>query len=526
MPLFHTQALDEDLVYERCESFGGGFDAYTRSTLLPLDAFQYGLNTFVPDGLECGTRPGAVSLFDSYGSKVQGLFYFDTPSYEQLISGNSGKLYAFDGVTNSEMTGFTLADSTLAFSAAQGIDKMLMADGTSLASWNGTAWTTGFTANEPTKATILCWHANRMWAAGFDGSSTGKENDALWGSALLTFGVGDWDKTDRNIRIGAGDGDPITALASLSSSFDKGFAMVVGKQNSIWIINTDPTATFTNFTLNIGPEQCTDGVGIVGKRALAVDGNDLLFVSPDKTFRSLARMANAQGQYELSAPLSLPIQPYVKRINWTYASTICVKKYGEHVFFCAPLDSATTPDTIFAWNSRLKRWVGIWTNLKAMDMEVTRRGGLHRLVFGESSGAVRQWKDYADEQDSNTYLDDSTAIPTKLWVRSMLFGEPLNDKDIFHAEARFGIANSTVALTLVADNTALKSWNEDVTVTGISLPISLPFSLVNPQYRPKPRGLRGLKPFNECYFRVESTTGYWRLRSLSASAFLNTLRSQ
>lgn len=526
MPRFYQDELDQELSYERCESFGGGLDAFVRATLIPQDAYQYGLNGLVPDGFEFRTRPGADGLFTAYAKVVQGVFYFDTPSYEQLITGSDQKLYSFNGTTNTEMTGFTLADDSLNFSAAQGVDKMLLADGTSLASWNGTAWTTTYNATDPIKATILLWHANRMWAAGFDGSVAGKENDAIWGSALLAFQPGDWNGTDRNFRIGGGDGDPITALASLSSSADKGYVMAIGRQNSIWLVNTDPTATFTNFTANIGPQQVTDGIGIVGKRACCVDGNDLLFVSPDKTFRSLARMAAAASQYQVGPPLSLPIQPFVKRINWNYAHLICVKKYGELVLFSVPLDSATTPDTIFVWNSRLQRWISIWTGLTVMDMEVTRRSGLHRLVFAEQTGKVRQWKDFEDEQDDDTYLDDTTAIPTKFWSRSFLFQEPLNDKDAFHMETRFGASNAMVTETIVADNAELKTLSEDIRSTGVSLPLSLPFNLVNPQYKPKPRGLRQLKPFNECYIRVESTAGWWSLRTLSMSAFLNTLRTK
>ncbi len=275
MPKYYDDAVDDPLQYERCESFGGGMDAFTRSTLLPADAYQYGLNGLVPDGLEFRTRPGADVLFTAYAKKVQGLVYFDTPSVEQLISASDTKLYSWDGNTNTEMTGFTLADDSLDFSAAQGVDKLLVADGTSLRRWNGASWDAAFGSaptDPPAGATILLWHAGRMWAMGFSGSVAGKENDAAWGSALLSFGSGDWDSVDRNIRIGAGDGDPIMAAASLSQSADKGFIMAVGKQNSIWLVNTDPTATFTNFSANIGPQQVSDGIGIVGKRALAVDG--------------------------------------------------------------------------------------------------------------------------------------------------------------------------------------------------------------------------------------------------------------
>jgi hypothetical protein len=215
----------------------------------------------------------------------------------------------------------------------------------------------------------------------------------------------------------------------------------------------------------------------------------------------------------------------VNRINWAYQSKIVVKKYGELVLFCAPLDSATSPDTIFVWNTRLQKWMSIWTGLPSVDMEVTRRSGMHRLVFGESTGKVRQWKDFADAAADSTYLDDTDAIPTKFWSRSFLFGEPLNDKDAFHCETRFGSSNSVVTATLIADNSTLKTWSEDARVTGVSLPLTLPFSLFNPQYKPRPRGLRGLFPWNEAYIRIESTTGWFSIRTISLSAFLNTLRT-
>ncbi len=203
-----------------------------------------------------------------------------------------------------------------------------------------------------------------------------------------------------------------------------------------------------------------------------------------------------------------------------------MKKYGELVLFCAPLDAATTPDTIFAWNSRLQRWVGIWTGLPAVDMEVTRYGGVHHLIFGQTDGKVREWKDGEDDQDSDTYKDDATAIPTQFWTRGMLFAEPMNDKDSYHAEVRFGVSDAIVTITLVADNTDLFSWTEDVRQTGVSLPINLPFDLGNPETQPKRKGLRGLTPYNECYLKIESTEGWFDLRNISLSAFLNTLRSQ
>jgi hypothetical protein len=505
-------------------------DAYTRSTLLPLDAFQYGLNTFVPDGMEVGTRPGADLLGTVREGKIQGAIYFDTASYEQLIIGSAGKLWSWNGSAWTELTGFTLTDSALAFSAAQGVDKALFTDGAAqMQSWSGAAWSgpLGSTDTDPpVGATILLWHAGRMWAAGFGGATAGKEDDAIWGSNQLDFGSGAWNKTDRNIRIGNGEGDPIVGLASLSSSFDNGYVMAVLKRNSIWLVNTDPTATFTNFTANLGPQQVGGGVGTVGKRSFCVSGNDLIYVSPDKTVRSLARMASAQGQYEISAPLSLPIQSYMRRVNWNYGHLIACVKYGEYILISVPLDSATAPNTVFAFNARLQKWVGIWTGWTANCWEVTFFNGVPALAFGENGGNVNVWKDTEDETDDDTYKDNGVAIATKLNTRALFFGEPLNNKDAYHAETRFGQSNALVNVTLVADNVDIKTWQVDARSVGPSLEIDLDFDLVSDGNRAFRKGLRGLTAFNECYLKLESTAGWWRLRNASLSAFVNTLQNQ
>lgn len=531
MPQLFIDSVDDALSYERCESFGNGMDAYTRSTLLPQDAFQYSENMIIPDGMSVRTRPGADKLGEAFTGKIQGLIYFDTPTYEQLIAGNAGKIYSWSGTAPwVEMTGWTLNDSSLDLSSAQGVDTALFTDGVQeLRYWNGTAWSAALGSSDmdpPKGATILLWHAGRMWAAGFSGATSGKENDALWGSNLLAFGSNEWNKTDRNIRIGGGDGDPIKAVESLSSSFDKGFVMAVLKANSIWLVNTPPNVPFVNFSANIGPEQVSDGIGCVGKRAFCVFGNDLLFVSPDKNIYSLARMESAQGQYKVSPPLSIPIQPYIDRINWTFANLITVVKYRELALFSVPLDSSTVPNTVLVWNGRLQRWVGVWTGWTPNSWEVTRFSDVHRLVHGDNVGNVRQWKEWKDATDDNTYLDDSTSISCSLWTRSMLFGEPLNNKDAFHCETRFNQSNAIVAVNLIADDATLKTWSADVRSTGPTLPITLPFDLENANNKPIRRGLRGLTSFNEAYITLSSTSGWFSVRNISLSAFLNTLANQ
>lgn len=537
MPQFFSDAIDDALAYERCETFGGGMDGFTRSTLLPMDAFQYGLNTHVPDGMEVGTRPGADMFGDAVGGKIQGLLYFDTSAaIKQIIAGSDNKLWyqTISGAVTgpwTEMTGFTLTNSTLAFSAAQGVDTALFTDGTKeMQSWNGTVWSgpLGVTDFDPPQtATILLWHAGRMWATGFPGGTVGKEDDAIWGSNLLSFGSGAWDRTDRNIRIGGGEGDPIVGIASLSNSAQLGFVMAVLKRNSIWLINTDPTASFTNFSANIGPQRIGGGVGCVGKRAFCVSGNDLIYVSPDKTIRSLARMEGAESQYIMSPPMSLPIQNYMKRINWNVSHLIACAKYGEMIFVSVPLDASLTPNTVFAYNARLQKWVGIWTGWTANSFAVTFFNGVQALMMGDNTGKVNKWKDGDDDTADETYLDNGVAIPTAAWLRSWFFGEPLNDKDPRYVETRFGQSNGLVNVTLNGDGVDLYTWTKDARADGPVLEIDLEFDLVSDGNRPfRESMLDHATPANEYFIKLESTAGWWRLRNATMAAYVNTLEME
>src|SRR4051812_27828060 len=117
MPYQFSDALDDNLLYERCESFGGGMDAFSTPALLPPDAWQYGENIVVPDNLRARTRPGADTLGAAPNgvTPIQGLKYFDTNSPKQLIAGANKKLWKWEGAAWAEMVGFQLTDAAVQF---------------------------------------------------------------------------------------------------------------------------------------------------------------------------------------------------------------------------------------------------------------------------------------------------------------------------------------------------------------------------------------------------------------------------
>jgi hypothetical protein len=523
MPFQFSDALDDTLMYERVETYGGGMDGFQRATLLAPDQWQYGENIVVPDNLEARTRPGADTLGATLGALIQGLFYFDKQGTQQLIAGAGTKLYAWAGAAWAEMNGanqLVLTDGNVRFAAAQGVDKVLFSDGTQqMQTWDGAAWslplgTIAGTAmsDPPVGATILCWHTARMFAAG-----KGSLSDTVWASKLLAYGTGDWDHVQFSFRVGGGEGDPILALASMQD-----YWLAVLKRNSVYLVNADPQATkATEWQIS----RVSQGVGIVGRDAWCPLGNDLLFMAHDGV-RSVRRMQAAAGQFDLAPPISEPMQPYIDRINWTYASGIVAHSYKHLAFFAVPLDASTTNNYVLVFNARIGRWTGVFTGWAPNAFEVTRFNGVLQFAIGETSGKVRQWKDTEDADDDDTYTDDQVGYASKLHHRAFLFGEPVNDKDGYHCEARFSRSNALVTFTLVGDGQDLLTWDKDLRQTGTDLPVDLPFDLTSISNLLARRGLRGLTPFNEAYIKVESDTGWWALRNLTMSAYLNMLQNQ
>lgn len=523
MPSHFIETLDDALLYERVESFGGGMDGFQRATLLNPDVSQYLQNVNILDNLEARTRAGADMLGGDEPSgganQIQGLFYFDTISYEQLIAGSNSKLWKYDGSTWAEMTGFTLTSGTAQLAMAQGVDYVAIADGVSnMRSWSGLSFanlgsnTGTATSDAPVGASILCWHTGRMFASGRTA-----EDDVIYASFLLDFSSTKWDHVNFKIRVGHGEGDPIRAMASLQD-----FNLCVLKENSVYLVVTDPTeSSAADWVVR----RLSRGHGIVGKRAWAMVGNDLLFMSRDGV-RSVRRMAAAAGQYELTPPISQAMQAYIDRINWTASNTIAAHSYKHLVLFAVPLDTATSPNYVLVYNARLNAWTGVWTGWTVRQFETTRFAGVDRLVIGEQTGLVRRWKDVDDATDDDTYTEDSAPIATKVWTRAFLFGQPVNDKDGYHSEMRFSVSNAIVNVTALGDNSDLRTWQHDLRQTGVTLPVNLPFDLASPRAVTGRRGLRGLPAFNELFLKIETTSGWFALRNVTLSAFLNMLQNE
>ena len=522
MPALNNDQIDDQLLFERQESFAGGEDDYRRSTLIDPDQCQKLVNIIVRDNYEAWTRPGA-DLFAPViaNASVRSMIYFDTPTSKNLLTVCNGFLKSCSGANAAWVaTGYTAAPDVLV-EMAQGVDTILISDGaTALAGLDAgltlTPYSTG-SFDPPVGANILCWHTGRMFAAGFSAT-----RDTIWVSNLLSFGDGQWNGTTRSLRIGAGDGQPITAMQSM-----QGFILAVFKSNSVWLVNTDPTSQPVNFQLKTIVEPLGFGVGCVGKRAVCAVANDVFFMAEDGV-RSLQRMEAAAGQWHLTAPLSQPVQQYINRINRSAQSNIAATSYKEFVFFAIPLDSSPTNNYTLVYNTRLGRWIGAWTGWTPTAFARSRFGNVEQLQIANSTGQVNLWKDASDTNNSSTYFDNLVSIPAKVWTRSYQFGEQINSKTAYNAVLRFTAGNSTAMITAVHDLADVLIYSPTFAADGDRLGfdrlgIGTHFKLASVKPIKVSKSLRSLTSFNEMFMRIETSSGWFKLRNITVSAFPNAL---
>lgn len=541
MPFLNSIVLDDELMYERVEQFDGGMNGFQRAANLPQNVCQYLENVIVPDSFIVKTRPGADPIgatrpdgATAASTRIQGMAYLDTPALEQLLAVYNALLYKYESGAWAACTmgAYSIPNATLAMAMASGSDgpgafRVFLSDGTNnWQMWNGAILTDLGSAqglgSPPVGATMMTWHAGRMFAAGVAASP-----DQVWASDLQYAGATHWDWAKFSFRVTAGEGEDIRGLASLP-----GFWLAVLKGSSIWMVNTDPTALDATGAATAGawPQQrITENIGCVGKRAWCVVGNDVMFLARDG-IRSLRRQV-AQSDYEVIEPMSEPIQPLIDRINWEHADTVCAKKYNHLVFFSLPLDAATTPSHTVVWNLRTKSWMGVWSGWTPTCWIETRFSDVHRLVFGDASGFVNQWKDYADDGADSTFVDAANMpaprnIATKIRLRAWNFQDPVSPKDGQWVELRFvSSLAETVTVNIFCDEATALSYTVNSSVPGNQLPVDLPFDLASAKPKLVRKSLVAAGTFNEMYVEIDADQGKVCLKNVTAAGFMNTVES-
>lgn len=524
------------------KTFRGGADEFSTATDLPDDTSGQLVNVIVQDNGRPRTRPGADNLGGAAlgaGHGVDASVYFDTPLLEYIVASINGTLIRWNGTNWADLPGYfgpTIDDPGLGhvIEMCQGGDKLYLSDGAGpWYSHDGTAFSrplppapappdkTTSSGDPPVGASIMCWHTQRMFA----NAPAAGASDQLVASFIGSAGEAQWDWVNFSFRVGRGEGQAITALCSA-----KGLGLMVGKESSIYVVMSDPTARTSVGDLSAAawPIQRLSGeVGVTGKRAMCSAGSSV-FVFCSDGLREIVPTQEVDTPYELQAPLSEPMQAYVDRVNWAAADRVVLHKY-RHLLLCAlPLDSATRPTHVLVLNLRTRRWMGVWTGWTPYQMISSRFGAQGERLIVTAPGQVNAWKDYASDTDLTTFKDNGVNIAAVARGKSWDFGSQRNWKDGTACEFQFLNSNCDARLFAVFDGVTARAWTVALRNVGLTLPFTLPATLGTLRTAPTriALSLDDLPEFKEMYLEVTTPSGWVELKSLAAEAFVNTVDNE
>lgn len=378
----------------------------------------------------------------------------------------------------------------------------------------------------PSKPKLLTAHSNRLFCSTADTSVPG---DTLYVSDILDGES--WDLLGNSIRIGGGDGDPITALLPWF-----GFKMLVFKERSVWSVDANPAQEVGDWEIKL----INNRIGCIAWRSAQQVGPDVFFLSRDGV-RSLSTIESG-AQTDVSSPISAPINDYIERITRTKAHRSCAVYYRNRYLLSVPLDDGTEPTTTLVFNAEQKSWSGYWSGWTPLSYAVTAFGGKIRLQFGDNSGKLFTWLDYVAEKDATDsyYKDQTTGYATKLTSRAYNFKEVYADKLGYQVE--YDLDNKLPSSQTVdffflknmteAGNELLMEDSDTITdeagdpITEESGEVELESGVVIPHdtgHYVKAFNMLSRGKFKEIQYIVTADVGRLSLHSIKASAFSDAI---
>lgn len=379
----------------------------------------------------------------------------------------------------------------------------------------------------PPTPKLLISHTNRLFCA----TAVVADSDTVYVSDLLDGEA--WSLIANSIRIGGGDGDPITALYPWF-----GYKVLVFKERSVWVIEANPSQDVSDWTVQL----VTNSTGCVAHKTVQQVGNDVFFLSREGV-QSLSTIESG-AQTGISLPISVPVNDAIGTINKSYYSRCSAIYYRNRYILSYPTTAATI-DAALVYNSMQKSWSGIWSGWAARAYFKSAFGGRIRMNFGSESGSVFTWQDYVegDSLNNSHFTDGGVAYASSVLTKSYNFNEKYSDK--FGYQVQFNLDNtleidqlvnfyylkdltSANNLFLTQNNSSLQleSGSGDITteaIDSISSGVSIPSGelLFRKSYNLLSQGR-----FVESQFKITTDSGRLSLHSVKTSAFADTIRPQ
>lgn len=155
---------------------------------------------------------------------------------------------------------------------------------------------------------------------------------------------------ENSFRVNNGTGDAITRLYPFNEQ-----TLIVLKGLSINLL----TNVYGDLSA-VDNDLLTTEYGCLARDTVATIGADVWFLAYGGVYTVVQTMQNKlQGD---TVPVSFPITPLMKRVNWSAAVNACAAYYENKYYLAVPLDGATYNNTLLVYDFINKQWFGGWSH--------------------------------------------------------------------------------------------------------------------------------------------------------------------
>ncbi len=527
---FNIDAVDEVPVADGCATFKGGQVSDARPSIIAPEAASSLLNMLVEPNGDVTTRQGVARIGEDLvqdlagdltyagGVFIQGIHNYyigGSGGWNKLLAINKRALFKLDygasdwTIVSGYLAGALSIHTQMHVCTVQGKDLMFFADVFSnIMQWDGTTFIDLSAMPDgpspcPFGAPCIIWHTDRLFAMGMSDL-----HDTLSSSGILEPNF--WN-TNTDIRVGAGDGEPISGGAIWVD-----FKLVILKLGSIWVVDADPQLDSAEWTV----KRITNKMGVRAWRTWKMVGNDMVGLTTKHGVRSILRTQASDTRQEIGQSLSYPVDDVIRRINPDKMELCHAAVRGTRYILFMPLDTAEQCNYALVWDSLTETWSGTWTGWEPTCTAERVRGTLGNagtsMVFGDRYGRAKEWLDYIllEDEVQATYLDDEASIPSQIKARALNFGDAQCPKTGFQYEIEYKFNNFD-------DGTAfVRQFNEVGDLLDASEDT---LSVEDGTLKRESFDLMEGGQFRELQFDVQASQGKLSLKRIAATAFPDTL---
>jgi hypothetical protein len=220
------------------------------------------------------------------------------------------------------------------------------------------------------------------WSINFRGRLWGPipdKPDSFFASDINNYTV--YDRNLHVFRVNTGTADALVGLFPYGND-----NLLVAKRRSFDLLESIPGDlgdAWVNAPIADGASQSSappptismvsESIGMIGRKAGLVVGGDFYFLS-DANPGGIYRIVGGGGAHAspLSVdpkPISEPIEPLMRRINWDFAQGAVCRQSGLLLKFAVPLDGCEFNNVALVFNTGTQQWQGMDTWLIPEDRQ-------------------------------------------------------------------------------------------------------------------------------------------------------------